>query len=123
MPSVQYFVGRLVGSPEKCTGSGRINAFRRPPNPSAWGVRGVVSPNFVHFLMCCARSQLGMDLVIVHFILPVVMEHLKIRGPVRRASCWVLMAACGATGTRRLLLHPALLAGERVCFVAPRPVL
>lgn len=51
--------------------------------------------------------------MIVHFILPVVMEHLKIRGPVRRASCWVLMAACGATGTRRLLLHPALLAGER----------
>eukprot|EP00752_Nemacystus_decipiens_P011465 g10180.t2 len=57
-------------------------------------------------------DRLGMDLVIVHFILPVVMEHLKIRGPVRRAACWVLMAACGVTGTRKLLLHPALLAGR-----------
>eukprot|EP00903_Cladosiphon_okamuranus_P011017 g10406.t1 len=56
-------------------------------------------------------DRLGMDLVIVHFILPVVMEHLKIRGPVRKASCWVLMGVCGATGTRRLLLHPALVAG------------
>lgn len=69
-------------------------------------------------IVCTARffvvsSQLGMDLVIVHFILPVVMEHLKIRGPVRRAACWVLSAACGATGTRSLLLHPALVAGER----------
>ncbi|CAB1119829.1 unnamed protein product [Ectocarpus sp. CCAP 1310/34] len=53
-----------------------------------------------------------MDLVIVHFILPVVMEHLKIRGPVRKAACWVLSAACGVTGTRRLLLHPALVAGD-----------
>ena len=54
-----------------------------------------------------------MDLVLFHFILPVVLEHLKIRGPVRRAACWVLKAACGLTGTREVLLHPALVAGKR----------
>lgn len=75
-------------------------------------VRIVIPCFFFHFVHLARCAQLGMDLVIVHFILPVVMEHLKIRGPVRRAVCWVLMAACGATGTRRLLLHPALVAGE-----------
>ena len=41
------------------------------------------------------------------------MEHLKIRGPVRRAVCWVLTTGCGVTGTRGVLLHPALAMGER----------
>lgn len=99
---------------------GYLIAYTDCPN-LFWGYRLFLVLRFLRcspfFSLFLFLWQLGMDLVLFHFILPVLMEHLKIRAPVRRVTCWVLTTFCGVTGSKELLLHPALVAGEILVVV------